>query len=262
MDSSIAIIGILMMAALVVSIFIKSYLDKKRIANAREMVELQDDLRRMQAAMSIIPDLYFDVPTKIFMFKRVIQLASKLQEFTGEDAKLNILMGTMQEQLQKIQGSKDNRAARLTQWSKINNPDTAHEARSMIKFLHGQMVIAVKSSLIPKALGTRVVANLKIMTPRLAMDLNYNLAQGALKLKKYRPALGKLRVTKTLLLKSNIKQHMKKQLTELDELIKSTETHLNAKRKKAQAQNVNKLADGVEDMNEKDQWDQKKNLYE
>ena len=262
MDSSLAIIGILTMATLVVAIFVKSYLDKKRIENAREMVELQDDLRRMQTAMTIIPDLYFDVPTKIFMFKRVMQLASKLQELTGEDASLNMLMGTMQEQLQKVQGSKDNRAARLAQWSKINNPDIAHEARSMIKFLHGQMVISVKNSLIPKALGTRVVANLKIMAPRLAMDLNYNIAQGSLKLKKYRPALGKLRTAKALIHKSNIKQHMKRQQAEIEELIKTTEAHLNAKRKKAQAQNVNKLADGVEDMNEKDQWDQKKNLYE
>ena len=132
----------------------------------------------------------------------------------------------------------------------------------MIKFLHGQMVTSVKSNLIPRALGTRVVANLKIMAPRLAMDLNYNLAQGALKMNKPRPALGKLRVAKGLIHKSNIKQHMKKQQMEIEALIKSTEEQLNAKRKKAQAQSVNKLASGVEDMNEKDQWDQKKNLYE
>lgn len=262
MDSTLAIVGVLMVAALFGSVFIKSYLDKKNIESARELVELQDALRRMQTAQQIIPELYIDIPTKIFMAKRTMQLAYKMQELSGDDAAITMLIDNMQEKLNKAQGTKDNRAVRLSKWSDINNPDTAHEVKHMVKFLHGEMVASVKSGIIPKALGTRVTANLRIMAPRIAMDLNYNLARAAIKSNKLRPALGKLRITKALLLKSTIKQHMKTQIETVEKLITETEKKMNAKRKKVQAQSANKLASGLNDLEEKEQWDQKKNLYE
>ncbi len=261
MDSFV-IFGTLITLTLVGSIFLKSYLEKKRIERARELVDLHDDLRRMQNAMAMIPDLYLDIPTKIFMIKRIIQLIEKVQEVGNETEGLTILSQDLEGKLAKTLNSKDDSVKRLSQWGKIDNPDTAHEVRSMAKYLHGQILKCVKSNLVPRAHGARVVKNLKVIMHRIGLDLNYNLAKNALRAKKMRPALGKLKMAKSLLLKSPIKQHLKSQLTELESLISKTEKTLVEARKASAQATANKLSSGMDKMEEDEAWDNKKNLYE
>ena len=261
MDSML-IFGVLILLTLVTSVFLKSYLEKKRIARAREMVDLHDDLRRMQNAMAIIPDLYLDVPSKIFMIKRIMQLVDKVQEVGNESDSLKMLNQDLQGQLSKILNSKDDSVKRLSQWGKINDPDTAHEIRTVSKFLHGQVLLCVKTSLVPRSHGSRVVKNLKIIMHRVALDLNYNLARNAMKANKLRPALGKLKVAKGLLLKSPIKQHLKTQLAELETLIEKTEKKIVAQRKASSEATANKLSSGMDKIEEEEAWDNKKNIYD
>lgn len=261
MDSML-IFGVLIALLLVSSIFLKSYLDKKRIERAREMVDLHDDLRRMQNAMALIPDLYLDIPTKVFMIKRIMQLINKVQQVGNESEKLKMLYMDLEQQLNKVLNSKDDSTKRLNQWGKINDPDTAHEIRTVTKYLHGQILACVKSHLIPRSHGSRVVKNLKIIMHRIALDLNYNLARNALRMKKLRPALGKFKMARGLLIKSPIKQHLKDQLQELEASIEKVEKMLVSQRKAASAATANKLASGINKIEEDEAWDNKKNIYD
>jgi hypothetical protein len=261
MDSTLifaALIFILIMA----SFFIKAYLDTKRLARARKMVDLHDDLRRMQNAMAIIPDLYLDAPTKIFMIKRIIQLIVHIQEIGNESESLKKQTLDLESQMSKIAQSKDNSLERLSQWSKIDDPDTAHEIRNMAKYLHSQILVCVKSHLLPRAHGSNVVKNLKVIMHRVALDLNYNIAKDAIKVNKLGLALGKLKVAKGLLLKSPIKQNLTVQLEALEILIEKIETRLLAARKASSEATVNKLASGVDEIEEQEAWDGKKNMYD
>ena len=257
-----AVVGVLIVLTLVSSIFLKSYLDKRKIERARMLVDLHDDLRRMQNALAIIPEVYLDVPTKIFMIKRIIQLIDAVEEVGNESDSLNMLKMDLESQLAKTLQAKDDSVKRLSQWTKIDHPDTAHEIRTLAKFLHNQILTCVKSGLVPRAHGARVVKNLKVIMHRIALDLNYTLAASALKMNKLRPALGKLKVAKGLVLKSPIKQHLKKQKEEIEKLIEKTEQRLIAQRKASAAATANKLASGMDKMEEDEAWDSKKNLYD
>lgn len=258
----LAVIGVLMVLTLVGSVFLKSYLEKKKIERARLLVDLHDDLRRMQNALAIIPEVYLDVPTKIFMIKRVIQLINAVEEAGNESDSLNMLKMDLEAQLAKTLQAKDDSVKRLSQWTKIEHPDTAHEIRTLAKFLHNQILSSVKSGLVPRAHGARVVKNLKVIMHRIALDLNYTLATSALKMNKLRPALGKLRVAKGLVLKSPIKQHLKSQKEEIEGLIEKTEQRIIAQRKENAATTENKLASGMDKIEEEQAWDSKKNLYD
>jgi len=110
---SIIVLGTLLLVTLVSSIFIKGYLDKRRIEKAREIVDLHDDLRRMQNAMAVIPSIYLDVPTRIFMLKRTMQLVSKLLEGSSDNHNLNALYQDMESQLEKALTQKDDSVKRL-----------------------------------------------------------------------------------------------------------------------------------------------------
>lgn len=261
MDSLI-IVAVLITITVVGSAFLKSYLDKKRIERARELVDVHDDLRRMQNAMAIIPDLYLDIPTKIFMIKRIIQLVNKVQEIGNESESLKLLSIDLESQLVKIMNSKDDSIKRLSKWGAIEHPDTAHEIRTLTKYLHSQIVSCVKNGLIPRSHGARVVKNLKVVMYRITLDLNYNLARSAMRTNKLRPALGKLKNARAALLKTPIKQHLKTQLEELETLIEKTERKLVAQRKASQAQTANKLSSGMDKIEEEEAWDSKKNIYE
>jgi len=258
----LAVIGVLMVLTLVSSVFLKSYLEKKKIERARMLVDLHDDLRRMQNALAIIPEIYLDIPTKIFMIKRLIQLIDAVEEIGNESQSLNMLKMDLEAQLAKTLQSKDDSVKRLSTWTKIEHPDTAQEIRTLTKFLHKQILSSVKSGLVPRAHGARVVKNLKVVMHRIALDLNYTLATSALKMNKLRPALGKLRVAKGLLTKSPIKQHLKNQKDELDALIEKTERRLVSQRKANAATTENKLASGMDKIQEEEAWDSKKNLYD
>lgn len=257
-----AVIGVLIVLTLVGSIFFKSYIEKKRIERARKLVDLHDDLRRMQNAMGTIPEIYMDTPTKIFIIKRLMQLIDQVEEVGNESDSLSNLRQELESRLEKAMAAKDDSVKRLSQWSKINHPDAAHEVKNLCKYLHGQIISSVKGGLIPRAHGSRVVKNLKMMMHRIALDLNFNLASAALKSGKLRPALGKLRVAKGLVIKSPIKQHLNAQKEQIEKLIESTERRLSQQRKEQASTSVNKLASGVDKMEEEEAWDNKKNIYD
>ncbi len=261
MDTLI-ILGTLIILTLFGSLFVKSYLEKQRIERARQLVDLHDDLRRMQNALAIIPELYLDTPTKLFMIKRLIQLIDKVQEIGNETESLNVLHQDLHAQMEKAMKSKDDSAVRLSKWAKIDNPDTAHEIKMMIKFLHDQILTGVKTGLIPRAHAARVVKNLKVMMHRLALDLNYNLARAALRSNKLRPALGKLRVALGHCLKSPIKQYLGKQKEQLESLIEQTDAKIVKLRKEANRNTSNKLSEGVEKIDKEDEFENKKNIYD
>lgn len=259
---TMVILGVVLVAALVGSIFIKSYLEKKRIEQARKLVDLHDDLKRMQNAFSIIPEIYIDKPTKVFMIRRLMQLLSQVQEAGNESEGINIQLQELEFELDKVQQKPDDSVKRLGQCSKVSNADTAHEVKMAVKFLHTQMLTSVKSGLIPKSYGARIAKNLQVMASRLGLDLNYNMAKAAIQMKKWRPALGKLRMTKSIILKSPIKQYLEQQKKEVDTLISKTEAKLNETRIQNQANTQNKLAAGVEKIQEEESWEGKKNIYD
>ncbi|WP_396586842.1 hypothetical protein [Bermanella sp. R86510] len=259
---TMVIFGAVIVLTLIGSIFIKSYLEKKRIEMARKLVDLHDDLKRMQNAMAVLPDIYLDTPTKVFMIRRLIQLLQQVQESGNQSEGINIQIQELEYQLDKTQQRKDDSVKRLSQCSKIAHPDTAHEIKVAVKFLHGQMLASVKNGLIPKSHGARITKNLKVMAHRLGLDLNYNLAKQALQTNKWRPALGKLRMTKSIIIKSPIKQYLEKQRIEVDELIKKTEAKLNQVRIQNQTQSQNKLAEGVDKIQQEEDWESKKNIYD
>jgi hypothetical protein len=259
---SIIVLGTLLLVTLVSSIFIKGYLDKRRIEKAREMVDLHDDLRRMQNAMAVIPSIYLDVPTRIFMLKRTMQLINKLLEANSDNQSLNALYQDMEVQLEKALSQKDDSVKRLSQRGKVDNPDTGHEIRTMVKFLHDQILKAVKSGLIPKAHGSRVVKNLKIIMQRTIIDMNYNMAQGILRTQKLRPALSKLKVTLGLVIKSPLKQYLTPLKEELEKTINDIEKKLLIERKKSSDRSGGKLASGMDKIKEEEDWETKKNIYD
>ncbi len=255
------VLGVLILATLVGSIAMKSYMEKLRIARARQLVDLHDDLRRMQNALVVIPQVYIDTPTKLFMIKRLMQLIDQVQSTGNETSSLSALHQDLSTQLEKAINAKDDSVDRLSKWTQIDSADTAHEMKTLIKYLHSQIISAVKAGLIPRAHGTRVVKNLKVMAYRVGLDLNYSLARSALKMNKYRPALGKLRVALGIAIKSPLKQQLKPQRELLEKLIKQTEAKIEDNRKKGNT-SVNKLATGVDKINQDDELDNKKNLYD
>lgn len=261
MDSLI-ILGTLLVVTLVSSIFIKNFLEKRRIEKARELVDLHDDLRRMQNAMHVIPVVYFDVPTRIFMLKRTMQLISKILEYGKDNSALNALYQEMEVQLEKTLEQKDDSVKRLNKRSKIEDQDTAHEIRTVVKFLHDQILKSVKGGLIPKAHGSRVVKNLKIIMQRTVIDMNYNMAKQFIQGDKLAAALSKLKVTLSLVLKSPMKQSMAKFKEELERNIQAVEKKLYAERRKASERSANKLATGVDKIKEEEDWESKKNIYD
>ncbi|MEY8239945.1 MAG: hypothetical protein RPT25_06345, partial [Cycloclasticus sp.] len=218
--------------------------------------------RRMQSALAVIPHVYLDTPTKLFMIKRLMQIIDQVQEAGNETSGLTEMHQDLQAQLNNTIQAKDDSVARLTQWTPIDSADTAHEIRSLVKYLHGQTLAAVKLGLIPRAHGSRVVKNLKVMTYRIGLDLNYALAQHALTLNKHRPALGKLRMALSIALKSPIKQYLKPQKETLEKLIKQTESNIEQQRTEKNKTIPNKLASGVDKIKVEDDWEQKRNLYD
>ena len=256
------ILGALILATLVGGIALKNQLEKRRIERARLLVDLHDDLRRMQSALAVIPHVYLDTPTKLFMIKRLMQIIEQVQEAGNETSGLSDMHQELQNQLESTIQTKDDSVARLAKWTPIDTADLAHEIKSLVKYLHGQIITAVKLGLIPRAHGSRVVKNLKVVTYRIGLDLNYTLARQALKLNKYRPALGKLRVALSIALKSPIKQYLKPQKETLEKLIEQTESKIERQREEKSKATTNKLASGVEKIKVEDDWEQKKNLYD
>jgi hypothetical protein len=261
MDTLI-VLGVLVIITLVGSIAIKTQMEKRRILRARLLVDLHDDLRRMQSALAVIPEVYLDIPTKLFMIKRLMQLVNQVQETGSPSESLTSLHSDLQEQLDKTLEAKDDSAARLAKWTRIDSADAAHEIRILIKYLHGQILSTVKTGLVPRAHGSRVVKNLKIMIHRIALDLNYTMARSYLKANKPRPALGKLRVALGVTLKSPIKQYLKTQHSELEKLIEQTEKKIINQRKQANKTTEDKLAKGLDKMQEEEDRDTKKNIYD
>ncbi|MGR6874482.1 hypothetical protein ACU6U9_19810 [Pseudomonas sp. HK3] len=259
---SIIVTGALITFALLGGLFLKGYLDKRRIEKAREMMDLNDDLRRMQNAMAVIPNIYFDAPTRIFMLKRTMQLINKILETNSDHQTLNTLYQDLEIQLEKTLAQKDDSVKRLSKRGKVDNPDAAHDIRTMVKFLHDQILKSVKSGLIPKAHGSRVVKNLKIIMQRTVIDMNYNMAQGILRTKKLRPALSKFKLTLGLVIKSPLKQYLTPLKDEIEKTIANIEGKLAIDRKKSNDRSSGQLASGMDKMKEEEDWEVKKNIYD
>ncbi len=258
----LAIIGVLIILTLIGSIFIKSFLEKKKIERARAMVNLTDDLRRMQNAISTLPELYLDKPTKTFIYKSIIQMAERIGQVSNRDDSMVSVINEARTKLDAALELKEDSIKRLSKWCKVANPDDAQEMRQLIKFLHAQTVAAVKAGVIPKAHGARVVKNLKVIAHRIMLDLNYCLGKTYYTGKKHRRALGKFRVALGILHKSPIKQHLNPQKEELEKLIQKTESILEETRKQTASTSANSLASGMDKMEKEEEWEQKKNLYE
>ncbi len=261
MDTLI-LLGILILVTVFASIGMKSHLEKRRILRARLLVDLHDDLRRMQSALAIIPEVYLDIPTKLFMIKRLMQLVDQVQETGNASDSLTSLHTDLKEQLDKTLESKDDSAKRLSKWTNIESADAAHEIRQLIKFLHNQILSTVKTGLVPRAHGARVVKNLKIMIHRIALDLNFSLAKAYLKANKPRPALGKLRAAQSVAIRSPIKQYLKPQKEQLEKLIEQTEGKILSQRKTANKASAGELAKGMDKIQEDEERDTKKNIYD
>ncbi len=260
--TTFVILGVLILATLVGSIAIKSYLEKRRIERARLLVDLHDDLRRMQTAMVVVPQVYLDTPTKLFMIKRLMQIIDQVQNAGNETDHLTVIHQDLQKQLEATMAAKDDSVDRLSKWTNIEDADTAHEIKSLVKYLHGQILSSVKMGLIPRSHGSRVVKNLKVISHRIGLDVNYTLARNALKRNKYHPALGKLRVALSITVKSPIKQYLKPQKETLEKLIAQTEAKIAKQQKEKNKSTVNKLASGVDKIQEDDEMEQKKNQYD
>ena len=62
--------------------------------------------------------------------------------------------------------------------------------------------------------------------------------------------------------RSPIKQYLKTQNEELGKLINETESKINESRKKSAQASANKLAEGMDKINDDDNWENKKNMYD
>ncbi len=260
--STFVVLGILIVLTLFGSIAMKTLMEKRRIERARLLVDLHDDLTNMQSALALIPEVYLDTPSKIFILKRLMQLIDQVQETGNISESLSELNQDLSIQLEKALHIKDDSVKRLSQWVKIKDPESAHEIQSLVKFLHKQIIISVKTGLIPRAHGSRVVKNLKVIMHRIILDLNYSLASNYLKTNKLRPALGKLRAALSTTTRGPIKQYLKTQKEQLEKLITQTESKIINSRKKTNKTTANKLATGMDKIQEDDDWDNKKNLYD
>lgn len=259
----IALIGILFIVLVVIALLYRSYREKRRIEQARALVDLQDALRRMESATSALPDVYLDKPTKVFIYKRMLQIIRGINSTDASaGAQLANLEDTYTGKLEAARNSKDDALKRLAQWAQIPNQDAAHEMRRLVKFLHQEVVNATKAGLIPKAHASRVIKNLKIMASRIPLDATYALGRGALKTKKYRPALSKFKIAQGIIKRSPVRKYLAKQNEQLEELIKKTEEKLQIIAEENRAKSGNSLADGMDKMAKDEQWEQKKNYFE
>ncbi len=261
MDTFI-VLGVLIALTLIGSLLMKGYLEKRRIERARSLVAIHDDLTNMQNALSLIPEVYLDTPSKIFILKRLMQLIDQVQQTGNVSESLSARNQELSIQLEKTQHIKDDSVKRIGQWVSIKDPESAHEIRSLVKFLHKQIILSVKIGLIPQAHGSRVVKNLTVIMHRIILDLNYSLASQYLKVNKLRPALGKLRMALTAATRSPIKQYLKKQKEQLEKQIKQTESKIVSTRKKINKATANKLANGMDNIQKDGDWGAKKNIYD
>ena len=257
------LVGALLIILVVAALLTKTYLEKRRIEQARLLVDLQDSLRRMQNASSAFPEVYLDKPTKVFIYKRLIQLSQAIAEVDqAEAAGMGAMETDFSSKMEAARNTPDDSVKRLSKWASIPHPDTAHELRRLVQFLHQEVIDSTKSGLIPKAHAKRVIKNLKITASRIPLDLNFSIAKGAFKTKQYRQALGKLRVAQGVIKRSPVRQYLKKQAGQIEELMKKTDEALAIAAEKNKAKTANSLAAGMDKMAEDEQWEQKKNYFD
>lgn len=259
----VALIGVLFIVIVVVALLYRSYKEKRRIEQARLLVDLQDALRRIQNVQQGLPETYLDKPTKVFIFKRLVQITQNIAEVEKAEAPA---MGALEDEftakMEAARNSTDNAVKNLSQWVPIPSQDTAHEMRHLVKFLHQEVIKAAKAGFIPKAHAARVIKNLKITATRIPLDLTYELGKAAYKTKKFRPALSKFKVALGMIKRSPVRKHLTKQNKQLEELVKKCEAKLEEIAEANKAKTGNSLAEGMDKMEEDSKWDQKKNYFE
>lgn len=258
-----ALIGILGIIGIVIALLVKTYLEKRRIEQARLIVDLQDSLRRMQNAHKIIPEVYLDKATKLFIHKRMLQITQAiLATDNSESQNLSTFQDELTVQVEQIRNQSDDVIKRLGAWAPVPNQDAAHELKRLTQFLHAEVVRTTKSGDLKKGHALRVIKNLKIIANRIPLDMNFALGRAAAKLNKPRPALSKFKVAQGIIKRSPIKQHLSKQEEQLTKLIKKCELKLERIADEAKAKSGNSLAEGMNEMEEKEKWEQKKNYFD
>lgn len=263
MEPVALIIGILFIVMVVVALLYRSYKEKRRIEQARLLVDLQDSLRRLQNAARALPDIYMDKPTKVFLFQRLTQIVNKIAETEQSEAPAMATLETeYASKMEAARSSPDTAVKNLSQWATIPSQDAAHEMRHLVKFFHQEVIKAAKSGAVPKAHAARVIKNLKITATRIPLDLTYALGQAALQTKKYRPALSKFKLAHGMIKRSPVRKHLAKQNSELEELIKKCDAKLQQIADANKAKTGNSLAEGMDKMEEESKWEQKKNYFE
>ena len=259
----IALVGILFIVVVVVALLYRSYKEKRRIEQARLLVDLQDALRRMQNAIDILPNVYLDKPTKVFIYKRLIHITRSIAETEQtQAAAMASLEDNLTSRMETARGSPDTAVKNLSQWAEIPSQDAAHEMRRLVQFLHQEVIKSAKSGFIPKAHAARVVKNLKITATRVPLDLAYALGKAAYQTKKYRPAMSKFKVAQGMIKRSPVRKHLSNQNGQLEELIKECEAKLKQIAEENKAKSGSSLAEGMDKIEEDSKWDQKKNYFE
>jgi len=257
------LVGILFIVVVVVALLFRSYKEKRRIEQARRLVDLQDALRRMQNAINILPNIYLDKPTKVYMFKRLIHISRSIAEAEqSQAAAMAVLEDNLTSQMETTRNSPDTAVKNLSKWAEIPSQDAAHEMRRLVQFLHQEVIKSAKVGFIPKAHAARVIKNLRIVATRVPMDLTYALGKAALQTKKYRPALSKFKVAQGMIKRSPVRKHLTNQNGQLEKLIEKCEAKLKQIAEENKAKSGSSLAEGMDKMEEDSKWDQKKNYFE
>lgn len=260
---SIALIGVFLIVVLVVALLYRTYRERRRIEQARLLVDLQDALRRVQNATKVLPDVYLDKPTKVFIYKRLIQITRSIAETEpSESAAMANLEDNFTTHMETARNEKDDSVKRLSKWADIPSKDAAHEMRRSVQFLHQETVSAAKSGLIAKAHAMRVIKNLKVAAARIPLDMTFALGKAAYQTKKYRPALSKFNVAVGIIKRSPVRKYLAKQNEQIEELIKQTEAQLKKIADQNKAKSANSLAEGMDKIEQDSQWEQKKNYFE
>lgn len=256
--TSTLIIAAALIAILIISVIAKGALEKARIERARRVIDLQDDQRRLQNMLNIMPPPYLDKATRLLIYTELQHLLGLSQKISGEskESQLEELSGL----IDKARLSPEN-PQRLSQWVPLTEPDMAQEIRLMLQNLHRIVLRANKESRITRSHAAAVIKNIKIVMYRLPIDLNYGIGSSAERVNQQRKALGKYKVARGAILKSPIAKYLRAQQTELEERIAKLETALELDRKNRPSTN-NSLAEGMDKLAEEEAWETKKQLYD
>lgn len=257
--TSTLIIAVALIAVLIISVIAKGALEKARIERARRLIDLQDDLRRLQNMLSAMPSPYLDKATRLLIYTELIYLLALTEKMssTSTQSQRDELEGLMEQAKLAPENPQ-----RLAQWVPLTDPDVAQEIKLMLQNLHRLTLRANKESRVTRSHAAAVIKNIKIVMYRLPIDLNYGIGNAADKMNQQRKALGKFKVARGAILKSPVAKYLRNQQSELEERIAKLEGVLEVERKSRAKNTSNSLAEGMEKLAEDEAWETKKQIYD